>query len=130
MPAMQMLHEVDPRKVIQDQIGDLSQIEVMYSQVLIGVYIRPKKTAGGILLTDATQDEDRFQGVAGLVLKMGPQAFKDTDDVDFQGQKAVVGDWVVIRASDGWAISINKTYCRMLPDAGIKMIIPSPDVVF
>lgn len=130
MQQLAMSHEVDPKQTVLDTVGDLSGIEVMYSQVLIGIYIRPNKTRGGIILTDETRGEDRYQGKTGLVLKMGPLAFKDTADVEFHGQKVDVGDWVVIRASDGWALSVNKQDCRMVSDAGIRMVIQSPDSVY
>lgn len=130
MPAVLMKAEEDARDTILKSVGDLSGINVMYSQVLIGIYMRPEKTAGGIILSHQTRDEDRYQGKVGLVLKMGPMAFQDTDDIKFEGQRAKVGDWVVIRASDGWALSINKHDCRMVSDAGIRMIIDRPDIVW
>ena len=46
-------------------------IDVLFNQVLIAVYERPKVTASGIHLPDQSTDEDRYQGKVGLVLKRG-----------------------------------------------------------
>jgi co-chaperonin GroES (HSP10) len=138
MPIMAMKHEVDPRDELLDDLGDLSGYEVTNNQILCAVYIRPNITSGGIYLTDKTVDEDRFQGKAALVVKMGPQAFVDTDNWRFD-VKAKVGDWIVFRPSDGWNITLpSKTaksrkdgvLCRMLDDIHMRMIIPNPDAIW
>ena len=125
-----MSYSEDPKQTIWDKVGDLHDVEVMYSQVLLGIFIRPTKTKGGILLTDETRAEDRYQGKVCMVLKKGPFAFVDTDEVKFQGLNVEVGDWVVIRASDGWALSVNGHDCRMVNDTGIRMKIERPDSVY
>lgn len=130
MPQRAMQHDVDPRQVILDKIGDLSDIKVMYSQVLLGIYERPAKTKSGIIFTDQHRDEDLFQGKICMVLKMGPLAFQDTDDVQFHGQKVEVGDWVSIRTSDGWALNIRGQACRMVSDTGIRLVVEDPDSVY
>ncbi len=130
MPQVNMKHDFDPRQTITDKVGDISKIQVTYSQVLIGIYMRPTKTASGIYLSDQTIDEDKYQGKVGLVLKKGPLAFKNTDAVDFHGFEVEEGDWVVIRPSDGWAISIHGQDCRMVSDAGIRMVVDAPDAIW
>ena len=130
MPAALMSHIEDPANEIRKRIGDISQIEVLHNQILVGVYIRPEKTKGGILLTSQTRDEDRYQGKAGLVLKKGPLAFVDDDNNKFHGQNVDVGDWVFYRVSDGFPLVLNGTLCRLLEEVHVKGKVPSPDVVF
>lgn len=130
MPAALMSHIEDPANEIRKRIGDISKIEVLHNQILVGVYIRPEKTKGGILLTSQTRDEDRYQGKAGLVLKKGPLAFVDDDNNKFHGQNVDVGDWVFYRVSDGFPLVLNGTLCRLLEEVHVKGKIPSPDVVF
>lgn len=130
MPQMDMRHGEDPRAEILRAVGDLDDIQVMFSQVLVGVYVRPQTTKGGILLTDNYRDEDLHQGIAMLVLKTGPDAYKDTDTVKFGESRVKVGDWVVIRPSDGLGISIRRHKCRLVPDVLVKLKISSPDLVF
>ena len=130
MPPALMSHIEDPANEIRKRIGDISKIEVLHNQILVGVYIRPEKTKGGILLTSQTRDEDRYQGKAGLVLKKGPLAFVDDDNNKFHGQNVDIGDWVFYRVSDGFPLVLNGTLCRLLEDVHVKGKIPSPDVVF
>lgn len=130
MPPMQMTHDTDPADTIRSAIGDLSTVDLFQNQVLIGIYIRPAKTAGGIFLTDTARDEDLYQGKVGLVLKKGPIAFVDDDRISFHGKAVEVGDWIVFRPSDGWALSVNKVACRVLQDVHIRAKVTSPDVIW
>lgn len=130
MPVSKMVHDVDPAKQLLKEIGDISGFEVLYNEVLIGIYQRPEKTAGGIILTDKTRGEDQYQGKAGLVLKKGPMAFVSDESFDFKGQTLEIGEWVSIWVSDGKAIKINGVLCRMVEDRYIKLKIPAPDSVY
>jgi co-chaperonin GroES (HSP10) len=130
MPFMAMQHTDDPRQTILDAVGDLSTVEVCYSQILVGIYIRPKKTKSGLYLSDQTVDEDKYQSKTALVLKLGPLAFQNSADIDFQGFSVNPGDWIVLRASDGWPLSVHGQDCRMISDAGVRMVVQSPDEVF
>jgi len=111
-------------------IGDLSKLEIMHNQILVGIYMRPEKTAGGIILTDKTKDEDKWQGKVGLVLKKGPQAFKSDGSTDFADQNVEDGDWLIYRVSDGFAIDINGTHCRLLEDVHVKGRVTDPAVIY
>jgi co-chaperonin GroES (HSP10) len=137
MPAALMLHEECPRQEILDKVGDLKDVEVFGSDVLVALYIRPQKTKSGIILSDNTREEDRWQGKAGLILKLGPTAYTDEDGVKFRDIQE--GDWVVFRPSDGWPVTLNTSSsvsskdaiaCRIVTDIHIRMRISSPDVIY
>ena len=134
MSNIAMLHETDPKAVLLKDVGDVSHIEVFNMQVLVAVYIRPEKTKSGIILSDKTRDEDRYQSKVGLIVKMvikkGPSAFVDESDKWFSGINVKEGDWIVFRPSDGWNITINGTLCRMLDDMSIRARISHPDQVW
>jgi len=130
MSNIAMLHETDPKSVLLKDVGDVSHIEVFNMQVLVAVYIRPEKTKSGIILSDKTRDEDRYQSKVGLVIKKGPSAFVDESDKWFSGINVREGDWIVFRPSDGWNITINGTLCRMLDDMSIRARISHPDQVW
>lgn len=131
MPAMVMLHETDPRDVLIDKVGDISDVEVFNNQVLCAVYERPEKTTGGIIITDSARDEDKTQGKVGLIVKLGPNAFNDPNhEWGFDGLDMKVGDWIYFRASDGWAITVNKKLCRILDDVNVRGRIQHPDQVW
>lgn len=130
MPFMIMKHEVDPAKAILDEIGDLSTVEVFNNQLLVAVYIRPEQTKSGILLPGQTRDEDKYQSKVGLVLKKGPSAFEDTSGEWFKDVDINVNDWIVMRSSDGWSITVNGILCRMLDDMNVRGRVDHPDRVW
>ena len=129
MPPMIMDHETDPKIALLDSVGNLSNIEIFNTQVLVAVYIRPQKTKSGIFLTDKTTDEDRFQSKVGLILKKGESAFEE-DGTWFKNIEFNDGDWVVFRPSDGWSITVNGVLCRILDDIHVKGRINTPDCVW
>lgn len=128
--SFKMEHAKDPADVIKEEVGDLSNVEIFHNLILVGIYKRPEKTKGGIIITQKTQAEEQFQGTVGLVLKVGPGAFKDDANNKFYNQSVKEGDWVVYRTSDTHKIAINGTICRLLEDSLVKLRVPHPDCVF
>lgn len=127
--AMQMSHVTDPKLEIQKAVKPLvDNMEVMGPQVLIAVYVRPEKTAGGILLTDNTRNEDNYQGKIGLVLKVGPIAFQEDDGHKFPVAPKV-GDWVMYRVGDTFEFTLGKWRFRLAEDVMIKAIVQKPDII-
>lgn len=90
--------------------------ELFDDDVLLGTYIEPEKTAGGIIKTHKALDESRWQGKVGLLLKIGPGAFKyDRSGVfKFEGKTPELHTWCVYRGSDGWEIGLNGVSCRII----------------
>lgn len=138
MPAVAMLHEIDPKQAILDKVGDLSGVDVFGSRMLIAIYKRPEKTKSGIILTDATRKEDVHQGKVGLVVKMGPFCYVDAEGNKFRDIE--VGDWVVFRPSDGWQVTLNTLQqsiskedtvdCRLLSDSVVDIRVSDPDSIY
>lgn len=81
-------------KEIMSQVGDLSNIEIFGSQVLIAPYIRPTRTKSGLHVPTAVAKDDTWQGKVGLVLKIGPTAFDPDNLKQFGGRAPAVGEWV------------------------------------
>jgi len=127
---MVMEHEIDPADTMIKEIGDLSSVELFNNQVLVGVYIRPKKTKSGIYLTDQTTDEDRYQSKVGLLLKKGPSAFEPNAEGWFNGETFNLREWLVFRPSDGWQITVHGVLCRILNDTQIRGRVKNPDQVW
>ena len=138
MPSAAMLHEIEPRALIQDKVGDLKNVEIFGNDVLIAIYKRPEKTKSGIILSEKYRDEDIYQGKVGLILKIGPVAFVDELGCTFRDIR--VGDWVVFRPSDGWQVTLNTLKgniskentvdCRILSDVSIRMRVLHPDSIY
>lgn len=115
--------------LMREMVGDLSGVEVMGNRVLVGIYIEPSKRKGsGLFLAKETLKESVYQGVVGLVLKLGKQAFKDDPDnkVSFYGQAATEGQWVTFRAGDAKRTQIRGIDCRMVEDTLIDLIVTDP----
>ena len=127
MSLLIMQHDVDPKKKLRDEVGDLNNVEIFNNQVLVGVYIRPQRTKSGIYLTEKTTDEDKYQGKIGLVLKKGGSAFVDPDNQWFADIEINEGDWVLFRPSDGWSVTINGVLCRVIDDHAIRGRVDQPD---
>jgi co-chaperonin GroES (HSP10) len=125
-----MEHEVDPKKKILDEIGDISTFEIFNNNILVAVYQRPAKTKSGIFLTDKTTEEDRFQSKVGLLVKMGPRAFEANEEGWFDGVTFELSDWITFRPSDGWNITVNGVLCRMLSDTQVRGRSKHPDEVW
>ncbi len=109
-------------------LGDMVQL----GDLLVALWHRPEKTAGGIILTDKSRGEDIYQGKAGLIIKMGPMAFQDDETTTPPIKwpiKPKIGDWVLFRVSDGWPFVLGETHCRIINERGIRMILNRPDVV-
>lgn len=110
---------------------DLSTFEtcgIMNNQVVMAIYKWPNKSRGGVLLVDDKESE--YQGKTGLIIAMGPTAYEDDTGRWFKGKKPALGDWVVIRASDGWRLDLYGVQCRIFDDTLTKMVIPHPESVW
>ncbi len=131
MPSklMELSVASDPRRGIQTAVGEaLNQIRVMGAQVLVGTYIEPERTAGGIIKPQSTVQESLYMGILGLVLKKGPWAFQDdaAAGVDWKGQDVEIGEWVVFRFSSAWEFHLNGVSVRLVDDRDIKAVVTSP----
>lgn len=133
----------DPKTAIIKEIGQdvIDSYRLLEDDVLIGTYIRPERTKGGIILTDRSKEEDRFQGKVGLLLKMGPTAFRydrsglynayDKSKPNWEGCEAPqVGDWVVYRMSDAWEVSLRGVSCRIIRASLLRGAISDPMIIW
>lgn len=127
-------HAEDPRQVLLDKYSEIIKtIPVHGPSLLVAIYRRPEKTAGGIIRPDSSLDEDIYQGKVGLVLKAGPYPADEGDMKFFDGKLPDVGDWVVFRASEGISFGLldKKGDCRFLKDRrSVWMTIPDPELVW
>ena len=120
----------DPKKDILRLIGSLDGVEVKWNMILVATYIRPSKTAGGIIRPEMNVAEDEWQGKVGLVLKLGPMAYVDDEETQFNGESVKVGEWAVYKVGDAWSVNINGYPCRIVRDSSIKMTVTDPGIVF
>lgn len=123
-----MQHDEDPKELILKKIGDISSEEFFGSRVVVATYIRPERKKSGLIITNSVREEDKFQGKVGLVIALGPVAFK-REGIEYGGNSVKIGDWVVYRPMDGHAQSIKGNHCRVLEDEDIVAKVSHPDLV-
>ena len=134
----------DPAAPLWEAAGDLSDYEVFHNLVLVATYVPPPKVFKGpdgkdvvFHESDRSLDENRFQGKAALVLKVGPNAFKDDGVAKFGGVSVEPGDWVILRPSDGFEMFIRDRRkaneglsCRLVEDVFIRGAVKDPSLIY
>ena len=122
----------DPKQALLDALGPaVDQFRVMGQQILVGTFIEPEKTSGGIWKPQSTVQESLYMGTLGLVLKKGPWAFRDDPDlsIDWKGEDVQVGEWVVFKYSDAWELHLNGVSVRLIDDRSIRGVVPTPELL-
>ena len=131
----------DQKAEILRWVGDVSSEKLQGDRVLVATYARPEKV-GSIIMPDSIQQEDEYQGCVGLLLAVGPQAFKydgqfalvdryqDESDEEYAARRArlvpQVGDWVLFRPADGHARAIRQAACRVFRSECIDTVTSDP----
>lgn len=105
-------------------------LNVLHSQVLVMGYVPPARSKGGIIFTDKSVEEDRWQGNVGLVIGVGKGAFKDDAVAKFHGDTIAVGDWVMCQPADGIGLFIREVPCRLFQDTRILMKVTDPEIYY
>lgn len=128
------VHANDPRDELLKTIGQIADhVQVLNAKVLVAIYMRPEKTAGGIIRPGTNREEDNYQGKIGLILKAGPLAFEDDDNHKW-AIKPKVGDWVQYRVGDTFPFRLgsDKTapHLRYVEDVNILSVWDRPDLVW
>ncbi|MDE2096329.1 MAG: hypothetical protein KGL39_03720 [Patescibacteria group bacterium] len=132
--AILMAHKIDPKDEILAEIAPFikSINNIMSARVLVAVYKRPERTAGGVLLSDKTRDEDGYQGKVGLVVGMGPLAFKDDPErgLSWGDERPQIGDWVMCSVGDTRKFKLGERDMRFVEDVNIHAVVSKPDVIW
>lgn len=127
----------DPASEIRLNVMEhLDDIRIGGSDVLVGVWMPGERlTKGGLLLPGNSQQEYQFQGVTGLVLKLGPHAYKTQKserwflDDDGNDDPPKVGEWVSFNFKQGESFLLGRQPCRLVSDQYILMRLPRPDLI-
>ena len=110
----------DPKQALIDAVN-VSEIEIFGENLLVGTYIRPERTTGGIIRPKSNVQEDAFQGNVGLVLKVG-SGILDGDD-------GLLHKWVVFGYSDGLKYIYYDVDVRIISIDRIRGIVKDPSKV-
>ena len=85
-----------------------------------------EKTKGGIVLAETTLERQQVASQCGLVLKMGPDCYKDKERYA-EGPWCKVGDWVVFARYAGSRMKIEGGEIRLLNDDEVLATIRNPE---
>lgn len=130
---MKMQTETDPKAVLLAKLNGLHEnYRVVGSDILLAIYERPEKTAGGIIIPEesTTRKEDRYQGKVGLILQIGPLVESKDLDNWFSGAFPKVGDWVTFRVGDTYSFEMNKVLCRLIEAKQLRGFVSEPDLIW
>ena len=95
-------------------------------RLLIMPHTGIRKTKGGVHLTDKAQEEIQLTTNVGLVLKVGPDAYKDKERFP-EGSWCQEKDWVLFAKYAGSRIKIDGGELRLLNDDEVLAVIDDPE---
>ena len=95
-------------------------------RILVIPYKGQGKTKGGIILSDTTIEERGFTTVTALVLKVGPDAYRDTERFP-NGSWCKKGDWIIFGRYAGSRFGIEGGEVRILNDDEIIAVVKDPE---
>lgn len=108
---------------------ETSQIEKLPTptgwRILVLPHRRDEKTKGGIILTEQTLEQSQVASSLGLVLKIGPDAYKDKERFP-QGAWCKEKDWVIFGKYAGSRIPIEGGEVRLMNDDEILGVVKDP----
>ena len=94
-------------------------------RLLVLPYAGPKKTKGGILLSDTTQETIQMTTVCGLVLKMGNLCYRDKEKFPL-GPWCKLHEWIIFSRYAGSRFKIEGGEVRVLNDDEVISTIKNP----
>lgn len=122
-------NEEEVSKVLDERTIDKSLLDKLPTptgyRILILPLSGPKKTKGGILLSDKTHETIQMTTVCGLVLKMGSLCYRDKERFPF-GKWCNERDWVIFGRYAGSRFKIEGGEVRILNDDEIIATISNP----
>ena len=95
-------------------------------RILVLPYKGQGKTKGGIILSDTTIEERGFTTVTALVLKVGPDAYKDKERFP-DGPWCKKNDWIIFGRYAGSRFGIEGGEVRILNDDEIIAVVKDPE---
>jgi co-chaperonin GroES (HSP10) len=95
-------------------------------RILVLPFAGPKKTKGGLWLSDTTQETIQMTTVCGLVLKMGDLCYHDKDKFP-KGPWCKLNEWIIFSRYAGSRFKIDGGEVRVLNDDEVISTISDPN---
>ena len=105
-------------------------------KILIETYVRgqnayaqkPDGTNSSILLPESDIQHDKWRSYIGLVVDLGPAAYKG-ERYRYSGPLCKVGDWITFERNEGHKMNYRGIRMQVLPDDCVESIIEDPSFV-
>lgn len=110
---------------IEEELKLFEDCTIKPTDILIRLYIQPKKTKGGIILDNT---KDIFHEIVGYVAKIGKCGFSGERYKDW-GHWYKVGDWVAFPRHAGIRYTYKKLPVFSIVDDAPMMVVPDPRFV-
>ncbi len=95
-------------------------------RLLVLPYKGQGKTKGGVILADQTMEERSYTTVTGLVLKIGPDCYRDETRYP-NGPWCKKGDWIIFGRYAGSRFGIEGGEVRILNEDEIIAVVKDPE---
>ena len=94
-------------------------------KILIGVPEISDKTEGGEFMPDGLKASEETASIIGFVMKLGPDAYADTNKFP-NGAYCEEGDFVVFRSYSGTRFKIHGKEFRLINDDTVEAVVDDP----
>tara|TARA_R100001224_G_C3966711_1_gene131050 strand:- start:334 stop:705 length:372 start_codon:yes stop_codon:yes gene_type:complete len=113
-------------KVVKLEDRKASQIpEPCGFKLLIVIPEKETKTEGGVLLPEDTRRREEAASLIGMVMKVGPDAYRDENRFP-TGPWCKEGDFIVMRSYSGTRMVIHGQEFRLINDDSIEAVVDDP----
>ncbi len=128
--ALQEKYNKEPKKVEKDLTSETAKLPMPTGWRLLVLPFKMKgKTKGGILITDDVIERSQVASTCGLVLQVGPDAYRDKERYP-DGPWCKKGSWVVFARYAGSRIKIDGGEVRLLNDDEVLATVENPEDIF
>jgi len=132
--ALYLPEHLARQRAIKEEKSETAKLPVPTGwRILIMPYTPPKETKGGIALPDEVHERERLSTVVGLVMAVGPLAYKDsgkfgdpTDPLKSWDPWCKEKDWVLFGRYAGSRFKIDGGELRILNDDEILAVVDDP----
>lgn len=94
-------------------------------RILVAMPSLDDKTDGGVWIPDETKSREQTASIIGLVLKLGPDAYKDPQKFP-TGPWCKEEDYIIFRSYSGTRFKIGKQEFRLINDDTVEAVVDDP----
>jgi len=136
---------LEERITLVEEILGFETPDVKGYQIAVSIFLRPNETeplrdetgslildsqgnAKKIIIPELATRNDRWHSFTGLVIAMGPEAYKGKR-YEISGAWTYIGEWVVFPRNEGTQLTYKDTPIQIFPDDRILMSTKNPEYI-